>query len=46
MMFAVQTLRSHLKLICGYELHILPNTKVGAAKDHDEILNEGPPSLA
>ena len=29
-----QALRSYLKLTCEYEFHILPNTKVSAAKDH------------
>ena len=29
-----QALRSYLKLTCEYELHILPNTKVSAAKGH------------
>ena len=32
----IQTLRSYLKLAHDYELHILPNTKVNAAKDHGE----------
>ena len=27
-------LRSYLKLTCQYQLHILPNEKVSAAKDH------------
>ena len=31
-----KALRSYLKLTCEYELHILPNTKVSAAKDHGE----------
>ena len=30
----IQTLRSYVKIICEYEFHILPNRKVGAAKDH------------
>ena len=30
----VHALESYLKLICEYELQILPNTKVNAAKDH------------
>ena len=29
-----QAPRSYLKLICKYELHILPNTKVSAVEDH------------
>ena len=29
-----QALKSYLKLTCEYELRILPNTKVGASKDH------------
>ena len=28
------TLRSYLRLICEYELYILPNKKVSTAKDH------------
>ena len=31
---SAQTLRSYLKLNCEYELHIWPDTKVDAAKDH------------
>ena len=31
-----QVLRNYLKLTCEYELYILSNTKVGAAKDRDE----------
>ena len=31
---AIQALGSYLKLVCQYKLHILPNTKVGVAKDH------------
>ena len=34
--FDKQALRSYLKLTCEYELNILPNTKVSAAKDHGE----------
>ena len=34
LIFGVHALRSYLKLICEYELHSLPNTKVNAAKDH------------
>ena len=30
----IEALRSYLKLTCGYELYILQNTKVSAAKDH------------
>ena len=30
----VQTLRNYFSLICEYELYILPNKKVGTAKDH------------
>ena len=29
-----QALRNYLKLTCKYELHISPNTKVSATKDH------------
>ena len=32
----IQALGSYLKPNCEYELHIIPNTKVGAAKDHGE----------
>ena len=31
-----QTLRSYLELTYEYELHLLPNTKVSAIKDHGE----------
>ena len=31
----IQILRTYFQLICQYELHILPNTKVGAPKNHD-----------
>ena len=34
LILSVHVLRSYLKLICEYELHILPNKKVSAAKDH------------
>ena len=30
----IQTLRSYFKIIYVYDFHILPNRKVGAAKDH------------
>ena len=30
----VHALRSHLKQICEYELHSLPNKKVSGSKDH------------
>ena len=32
----IQALRSYLKLPCGYDLHILSNTKVIVAKDQRE----------
>ena len=32
-MSGVHALRSYLKLICGYELHSLPNKEVRGAKD-------------
>ena len=32
----VDTLRSNFRLLCKYELYILPNKKVSAAKDHGE----------
>ena len=39
-----QALRSYLKLTCEYELHILPTTKVSAAKDHGKYyMKVGPP---
>ena len=46
----VQVFRSYLKLSCEYELHILPNVKVSAAKDYGESYMKakpyhGPPSL-
>ena len=40
-----QALRSCLKLTCEYELHILPNTKVGAAKDHGKNYMQVKPPL-
>ena len=44
-----QALRRYLKLACECELHILPNTKVSAAKDHGKNymkVTPDPPSLA
>ena len=41
----VQGLRSYLKLICEYEFHSLPNTKVSAAKDHGKNYMRGRPPL-
>ena len=39
-----QTLRSYLRLICKYELYILPNKKVSAAKDHGKnYMKDRPP---
>ena len=32
----IKTLRRYLKLACVHKLHVLPNTKVGVAKDHGE----------
>ena len=32
----IQALGRYLKLTCEYKLHILPNTKVAAAKDQGE----------
>ena len=40
-----QALRSYLKLACEYELHILRNTKVSAAKDHGKNCMKVRPSL-
>ena len=34
LILGVHALRSYLKLICEYELYILPNKKVSAAKHH------------
>ena len=34
LILSVHALGSYLKLTCEYELYILPNTKVSAAKDH------------
>ena len=40
----VDALRSYLKLICEYELHILLNKKVSVAKDHGKsYINVRPP---
>ena len=33
LILGAHALRSYLKLICEYELHSLPNTKVSGAKD-------------
>ena len=43
----LHTLISYLRLICEYELYILPNKKVGAAKDHDKnYMWDRPPLVA
>ena len=34
LILSLHALRSYLKLICEYELYILPNKKVSPAKDH------------
>ena len=34
LILGMHAVRSYLKLICEYELHILPNTKVSAINDH------------
>ena len=34
LLLSVRALGSYLKLICEYELHILPNKKVSTAEDH------------
>ena len=34
MKVGIETLRSYFELTYEYELYILPNTKVSAAKDH------------
>ena len=40
----VQALRSYLRLICEYELYILPNKKASAAKYHGEnYMKDRPP---
>ena len=37
-------LGSNLKLICCYQLHILPNGKVSAVKEHGKnYMKDGPP---
>ena len=41
----VHALRSYLKLICEYELHTLPNTKVSGAKDHGKTYIKVRPPL-
>ena len=44
MKLVIQALRFYLKLICEYELHISPNTKVNTAKDHgDDYMKVRPP---
>ena len=40
----IQTLRSYFKIIYEYDFHILPNRKVGAAKDHGQISSRPPSS--
>ena len=45
MILRVHGLRSYLKLTCEYELHILPNTKVSAAKDHGKNYMKARPPL-
>ena len=42
----VHALRRYLKLICEYELYILPNKRVSGAKDHGENYNKVRPPLA
>ena len=37
LILGVHALRSYLKLLCKYELHVLSNTKVGAAENHGKI---------
>ena len=32
----IQALRSNLNLPCEFELHIFPNTKISAARNHGE----------
>ena len=41
----IQALGSYLKPNCEYELHIIANTKVGAAKDHGENYMKVKPHL-
>ena len=41
----IQALGSYLKQKCEYELDIIPNTKVGAAKDHGENYMKVKPHL-
>ena len=41
-----QIFRSYFQLIFEYELHILPNTKVGAVKDHGKNYMKVRPPLA
>ena len=41
LILGVRALRSYLNLICEYELHSLPNKKVGGAKDHSKKLHQG-----
>ena len=37
----IHALRNYLKLTCEYELHILPNKKVSAAKGHGQNYIKG-----
>ena len=41
----IQVLRSYLKVVCEYELHTLPNTKVSTAKDRGENFMKVRPPL-
>ena len=38
--------KSHKDLHCEYELRSVPNTKVGAAKEHDKYYREVRPPLS
>ena len=41
----IHVLRGYLRLTCEYELHILPNTKVSAAREHGKNYIKLRPSL-
>ena len=44
--FKAEVLRSHLRLVCEYELYTLPNKKVSAAKDHGKnYMKDRPPLI-
>ena len=45
MKLSMHVLRSYFKLVCKYQLHNLPSTKVSAPKDHGENFMKVRPRL-